>query len=363
MFNKKPIHTLNARGNVLLEVVRDTFDLNSEHMFREIQSMHNQVCDVLNNKAVNYLDLKNALVPHTDRYEIALFFDTQKIDKMSYGKEVLDRLWPLLNKSSKHSILVGDYVARKLEQEILFDEFSTINFFHSTEWFNSSQYFVVYLNNQTKSMVDIIIGGFKSWSAFIGYADMTFSSRLKFILSFSLVHLITKLGKTFIQEHEDDRSNTENVNIQFHSPEKYDFNVKSLCSSLYGVFLTCKIERPVFGNFQVDTDMAFNAMVPNPRGVSDFDILIADEKLGYLQSEKSGSLKKAELHNASKKNIADLIKQKIANNYIYNLIDQDDCRRFSLMLEVETIKKGIVKLMPVLEYDIENNQLRLITMY
>jgi len=360
---KNPIHTLNARGNVLLEVIRDTFDLNSEHMFREIQGMHNQVCDTLKSKSINYSDLKNALVPHTDRNEIALFFDTQKIDKMSYGKEVLDRLLPLLNKKSKHSILVGDYIGKNLEQEFLYEEFSKIQIFNSTDWYHSSQYYVVYLNNQTKGMVEQIVDGFKSWSPFIGFANTTYASRLKFILSFSLVHLITKLGKIFIQEHEDDRPNTENINIQFYSPKKFGYDVKSISGSLFGVFLTYKIERPVFGNFQIDTEMAFNALVPNPEAISEFEIFIEDRKLEYLRSEKSGSLKKAELHSASKEQISNLIKQKIANNYIYNLIDEHGCRRFSVILEIKTPKKGVVKLMPVLEYDIENTQLRLITMY
>lgn len=347
----------------MLEVVRDTFDLNSEHMYHEIQRMHNQVCNILKSKGVNYSEVKNALVPNIDRKEIALFFDTQKIENTSYGKEVLNRLLPLLNKNSKHSILVGDYVCRNFEQEVLYDEFCKIQFLNPTEWHHSSQYYVVYLNNQTKKMVEDIVGGFESWPPFIGYENTTYASELKFILSLSLRHLITKLKKTLIQEHEDDRPNTEDINIQFYSPKKFGYDVKSLTGYLYGVFLTYKIERPVFGTYGVDTEMAFNALVPNPKGISDFDIFIEDAKFGYLQSEKSGSLKKAELDNASKGHIENLIKQKIANNYIYNLMDRHDCRRFSVILELKVSKKDTVKLMPVLEYDIEENQLRLITMY
>ena len=43
----RPIHTLNARGHVMLEVMRDFFKLDADHMLAEIQGMRRMVVDAL----------------------------------------------------------------------------------------------------------------------------------------------------------------------------------------------------------------------------------------------------------------------------------------------------------------------------
>lgn len=52
----KPLHTLNARGNILLEVVRDQFKLSSEQMLREIQWLRHAVEEALAGKGIRYDD-------------------------------------------------------------------------------------------------------------------------------------------------------------------------------------------------------------------------------------------------------------------------------------------------------------------
>jgi hypothetical protein len=52
MTTTKPIHTLNARGNVMLEVMRDYFKLTPNHMQREIQGMHRTLDDTLSEKEI-----------------------------------------------------------------------------------------------------------------------------------------------------------------------------------------------------------------------------------------------------------------------------------------------------------------------
>jgi hypothetical protein len=54
MIKIKPVHTLDARDHVMLEVVRDFFNLSSERMLREIQSLRYQVEDELLKKGISY---------------------------------------------------------------------------------------------------------------------------------------------------------------------------------------------------------------------------------------------------------------------------------------------------------------------
>lgn len=55
------IHTLNARGNVMLPVLRDYFSWSDEHTFKEVQRFHRDCLDILKVKGINYDDLRSAL--------------------------------------------------------------------------------------------------------------------------------------------------------------------------------------------------------------------------------------------------------------------------------------------------------------
>ena len=55
------IHTLNNRGNVFLEVMEDTFHLNSNQMYEEINLMLVDVKNTLSCKGIEYNNLKNIL--------------------------------------------------------------------------------------------------------------------------------------------------------------------------------------------------------------------------------------------------------------------------------------------------------------
>jgi hypothetical protein len=81
----KPIHTLDARDNVMLEVMRDYFNLDPRRMYYEIQGMREMVEGTLRQKGVNYDELRSALVPSQDRREIALVFDSTAVESHWYG--------------------------------------------------------------------------------------------------------------------------------------------------------------------------------------------------------------------------------------------------------------------------------------
>ena len=105
------IFTLNARDNVFLEVLQEHFRLSPEKMYGEIRALFNETLDALNISGINYLEVKKALVPSTDKYELALLFNSQEIDSYAYGREVFYHILPLLDRRTTQSALVGDLVA------------------------------------------------------------------------------------------------------------------------------------------------------------------------------------------------------------------------------------------------------------
>lgn len=74
------IFTLNARGNVFLEVASEYFKISQPQMRVEIQAMFRSAVRDLGKKEINYTKLKTALVPSLDHHEAAFIFDSTEID-------------------------------------------------------------------------------------------------------------------------------------------------------------------------------------------------------------------------------------------------------------------------------------------
>ena len=104
----QPIFTLDARDNLMLEVMRDYFQLSNLVVRREIQAMHLQLQEVLASKGIKYADLRAGLVPSADHHEAGFIFDTQCIESSWYGLPVARAILPLLEKRTTQSVLCGD---------------------------------------------------------------------------------------------------------------------------------------------------------------------------------------------------------------------------------------------------------------
>ncbi|MEE4297739.1 MAG: hypothetical protein V2J20_14120 [Wenzhouxiangella sp.] len=241
------IHTLNARGNVMLEVLWDGASLMPAHMLSIIQGMREQVARILNSKCINYDDLRSALVPDREKLEIALIFDITKIESGWYGYQVFERVIPLLDQRTKNSILVGDYIGENNQQEILFEAFrDAVCTVRPVNYQHSSQFYVVYINNLTDTAFQKLADGLIEYEPYVGFANTSNQSFFKTLLSTMLVNLCVKVGRKIIQGHEDDRDDAENINISGFPFEKSGYDCISVPSILQGMFLSYKIERPVF---------------------------------------------------------------------------------------------------------------------
>jgi len=360
----KSIHTLDARGNIMLEVMRDHFDLSPRIMHREIQSMRNVIETVLDSKGISYDALKTALVPDRKRKEIALVFDTTKIDDDWYGLEVFKQYMPIFDKDSSHSVLVGDYGGGS-QSRLAGAMSDAVQFVRPTEWAHSTQYYIVYINNLSPAMFERFASEMIAYHPYVGYADTSSTSTFKSCLSGQLVNCFVKHKDVILQGHEDDRPNEENINMNGYPYEEYGYQCRSVQSMYGGVFLSYKIERPIIPGFEVDTEFSLNAVTDTPSTLAGFNVEVEEAKLTYLQTVKSGSLEKAGLQDVTADELERIIASKVAASYIYNMAhdSQHNTTKFNVMLELPVKGHNSVRLLAALEYIPDQKRLRLITLY
>ena len=252
------IFTLDARDNGMLEVMRDYFELDSDIVHREIHAMHVETQRVLAKKGVPYAELKPALVPATNRNEAGFIFDSRETGSVWYGYEVAKTMLPLLDRRTTQSVLCGDLLGKN--QEVIFEvlnEFMVLA--RSFEFIHGTLLYCVYLNNLSDAALQRLHKHLVAWPAYLGYIPATFQTRAKTYLSTTLAHSFLKYRDVVVMGHEDDCSNDENVNMTGYPYEDFGYQVRSLQSCYFGLFLGFKIERVVYRGLEVDTEMSLNA--------------------------------------------------------------------------------------------------------
>ena len=359
------IHTIEARDNVLFEVLKNYFGTTPEKMFYEIQDILVETVDILDSKGISYENLRSALVPSIDKIEAGFIFDRQDIEEMYYGLKVMDRVLPLLDIRSSQSVLCGDLIAG--DQEFVFSilQESLIRS-RDFDFIHGNALYCVYMNNLSKYRLCEINKSLSDFKPYIGYIPSTFSSRAKSFLSGILVNRFLKHGEKVIMEHEDDRSNEENVNLIGYPFEENGMSVCSIASTNFNVFLSYKIERPVYKGFEIDTEISLNAISNKIFPIDDFDVQIEDKKYKYLRSNKGGKFKKARIDNLNKSDLTHLIRSKVSQNYIYNLTysAEYNVSKFDIMLEIPREESEYpTKILVALEYKPNDKVLRVITIH
>lgn len=359
------IHTIDARGNIMLETMRDYFGLSSEVMFREIQAMVSATIDILNSKGIKYQDLRTALVPRADRFEAGFVFDSQDIESIWYGLEVMKQLLPLLGLKSNHSVKCGDLIGK--DQKLIFSVLQeSLVLAKDLEFVHGSALHCVYINNLTQAGLERIHKSLSGFKPYIGFIPGTFSSRARVYLSTILANSFLKHGKKVIMGHEDDRPNEEDVNMAGYPFEDYGFQIYSLQSMYFDVLLSYKIERPVFEGFESDTEMSLNSISDQIFPIDGFEIEIEDAKHEYLKSAKCGKLEKAGIKSLGREELSELIRSKVSHSYIYNLsyLPDHNVSKFNVMLEIPRPDGGYpTRVVAALEYKPLEKVLRVITMH
>lgn len=348
----------------MLEVARDYFKLTPDRMRRELTRLHQSTVSLLAKKGIRYADLKSALTPQADRKEMAFIFDTTRMGGF-YGGEAHGLILPLLHRQSSRSILCGDYIGRGYSQDdlytLLVDHVMPVREF---TYIYSNQFYVIYVNNLTEPMLEALVIGLLPHDAFVGLCDMTYASPLKWLFAHSLVNAYIQHRDVIIGPHEDDRPDEEDVNLAGYPFEESGFRVRSVPAQLEGVLLSYKIECPVLRGFEVDSEMALNAISTDVQSVTAFDIEIDQRKLEYLHREKAGSLRGAGLWGAEVDRLKDLIRDRLATNYLYGMtyVGEHDTAKFNVMIEASG-PSGSFRILAALAYEPDKKTLRLITLF
>lgn len=348
----------------MLEVMRDHFNLNSIAMHHEIQAIHLDAQRVLVSKGLSYDGMKAALVPAADRNEAGFIFDSQEIESSWYGAAVARVILPLLDKRTTQSVLCGDLCGK--DQDFIFRVLQEhMVFARSFEFIHGTTLYCVYINNLSDTALEQLHHDLSLFHPYLGFILGTYQTLGKTYLSTTLVNSFLKFGTHVIMGHEDDRSNDEDVNMVGYAFTDFGYSVHSLQSTLFDLFLSYKVERAVYSGFEVDTEMSLNAVSEHVLSLTNCAIQIEDAKFEYLQSVKGGKLKKAGVAEFSREALETLIRAKITDSYIYNmvLLQEHNVVKFNLMIEVPRVDDGYpTRLVAALEYKPHEKLLRLITL-
>lgn len=358
------IHTVNIRSHVILEILRDHYGFVGFRMKNEIQRMHAELVEILRAKGIDYSAIRSALVPSMDKEESFFLFDSSAINTGLYGRQIFDQLLPLLDSRSTQSILVGDLLGD--DQPLIYEIIrESLVLSRSFTFKHSTQIFGVYINNLSSAAREKIGSELASYAPYIGHIPTTFQSRAKIYASTTMAGFLLKKGRTIIVAHEDDRSNTENINITCYNLEQSGYKIVSLQAYYFSIFLSYKIERPAFYIDTTDIEIALNSITSSVRHLDELDVILDEAKHGYLVSEKLGKMKMAGLSESDRTQIEHLIKQNVSNSYIYNLVylEEHDVMKFNIMLELEREGGYPTRMTAVLEYMPHRNALRVISLH
>ncbi len=364
----RTIHTLEARGNILLEFVKDRSRASDSAMRRLIWQSAEELTQMLSQCGISYAELRSALVPQIDKAEIALFFDRASIDSAAYGWQVHPRLLSLLRPTSRHSVLHGDlgtdtapddWVRTALQIHLQ----PSGNPFHLVD---SRQIFCVYLNNVSAHFRQTLHDSLTRYRPYIGYADTTCGSQFKAYLSHRLVPAYLKHDRIILQRHPDDEPPPPGENMLGYRFEDAGLVCRSVGDSYYGVFLSYKIERPVLPEDEADTHFSANVMSDAPADPASCELEIDKTKFDYLKNKKAGTLRRLGVLGSPKASLEQLIQAKLRSNYIYSLAFSNEyaVAKFNIVLELGPIGGGEpMRILAAFELIPEMRRIRLITLF
>jgi hypothetical protein len=360
------IHTLNARGNVMLPVLREHYAWTDSRTFREIQRLHSDFLDILRAKGIDYTSLRSALTPQSTKHEAAFLFDEQRCDNtLVPGVECADALFNALDRKTTHSILGGeliddkDAIARTLLRRSA-NVAKDLNFKHPCFCY------VLYVNNLSEDNITAIDSKLRAHKAYLGYVPCTYASLAKTFVSMYLVNLVIKQGDTVILGHEDDRPNTENHNLHLHDYTALGLRLRSLQSMYFSLFLSYKPEWILMEESDDDLEIALRAMSDAVAPLTEFTVVIADDKFEkYLKTAKLGKLKKAGVADLTKAELETAIREKLRMSYLYNMEWVDEpthqLSKFNIMLEFQRQRGHPERMVAAVEYRPAERVLRLVT--
>jgi hypothetical protein len=241
--------------------------------------------------------------------------------------------WQILGKQSSHAFKAGLYLngggagarLQALRERLEFHEYVPMK--HPT------QFEVLYINNLSDSLYQKIVDFAKNSHGFVGHADCTYASMLKWYLSFDLPTQCLKYKGLILRDMPGDCAWGEVYDFHHFGFHALGWRLVSVPDYLFGPFLSYKIERPVLDGFEADSRYAAAAL--GSVDIRELPVRVSEEKLGYMRAkgERSARL----LGDIGASNMADRIKGALSRSYIFDLEfdpQRDALIRFNTVLEM-----------------------------
>jgi len=365
---EEKIWTIDARDNVMLDVMSETLGLSPERVGSELWRVRAVAADILAAKGVSYQLLRGALTPRRDRHEFAFVFDSASTGgTWNYAIPAQERLLPLLQaKDFSCSLLSGDLIIE--DQNLGFAMLNRGVELHREvrPLTHTDELYAIYVNNLSARQADNIHDGLVPWEGYVGRIPCTYSSVTKNWLSTTLSSKYVKVGRTFVCGHEDDVVNDVNSNLPGWPVEELGYRCVSLQAMYYDLLLSYKIERHVVRG-ETDTAHALSAISTSPKDIGTFRVEIDERKLAYIANHGGGGFQAAALDTMDRSAVEEMVRERIDRNYIYELElkkhDRGTTSKFNIMLEFPRATGAAVRIQATMEYSSGDDVLRVLTLF
>lgn len=357
------IYSINVKDNIMFEVLKDVFNLTSEQLSNEVLTYFNQFISIMNKTRINYDDLANCLTPSNKKKEICLIFDTLKISNSCYGREIFNELLPLFNKDKTYNILYGDLLdfSNYKLTDIILDlmcESCGIQRVNEHKW--TCRYFLVYINNLSRTDFEKFSNINNDIPGFLGFSDMTNSSLFKSYISNCINSGFIIHKNIVLCGHEPDIKDVSDRNMPGYNFSENGFKVVSISSDYYSIFLDYLIDSSI-SIWQTDKKYKelLSDIISNDCNLENFEIILTNEKLNYLISNKNVV---SYFNNDNLKSEILLKIEKCLKNNIFYKIDFSKLE-FEVILFTVYIDIQNKKITCGIKYDIKNKRFEVITMF
>ncbi|MGX7697706.1 hypothetical protein ACWPN4_22745 [Gordonia polyisoprenivorans] len=309
------IHSLNNYSNIAFTSLIDRFDLQCDQVQTMLRHDHKLLVAQLKAKSIDYGQLSNALVPKAGRHEVAFVFDSMRSERASYGYDFAQSWVPVLRQygSDKSALRAGDVAG--LPDRFLWQEFAH-RLVGPGIWprLPASCYFIVYMTNLSAAQrTNIAAALLNASGGYLGYVDCSTWSPLKAGLY---------LPQVGLRLHDDiicDMDLDGDVNLFGYPYEASGFRVIGIDESLYGPFLTHRLDNGIPEWADVDSSVALSLLGGKLQPATTTRVVIDERRITYLNREHHNSLRTAGLSDLNINALADAIKAKLTNGIIYNL--------------------------------------------
>lgn len=361
------IHAVTAANSSILRDGSSLYGVRSEEFHHWIRSMHSHLVAELGEVGVNYDEIARALVPHSGRREIALFFDWDVASSSSgghYGHHLAESWIPALPRPSHNAglnaILHGDILEGR--GSTLRSALLECGELVDPSRLNADQIYAVYISNLSRPQAAALVAALRSHPAYVGYSDCTTHSALKEHLALSLPQLGLRVGSIVVDGVYEDVPNP--LGYPF---EDYGFTTVGVRSELYLPFLTFRINTRLSGRNFSDSELAFGALNPDVGAIEMPDVWMTESRFKYLHSSgHGGALALAELSELDHEALELALSELSSDGHMYNLRYErhsntgHEVLMYNSLIEVET-SAGIRNHTLALKYDPVSRSSELVT--